>query len=156
MVMDAGGIVREAGMGTNFRFWSGEELIWKVTGADTQGVLDVGEMVVDPGIAVPEHIHHGNDETFYVLEGQLRLTVAGEEHNLRSAGFVFVPRGVRHHWLNSGQERACILLTFTPGGMDRFFVELNPLLQGPMDMEAIQQVCAKYQYELVGPVPERP
>lgn len=152
----SGGIMVEPNNGRRFSFLSGEEFIWKVTGADTDGVLDVGEMVLEPDIAVPEHIHHGNDETFYVLEGRFRLTVEGEVHDLDPGGFVFVPRGVRHMWQNSGPEPARILLTFTPGGMDGFFVELNPLLQGLMDPERIQAVFAKYQYELVGPIPERP
>lgn len=156
MVTASGGIMQKPGDGTHFTFWSGEEFIWKVTGADSDGVLDIGEMAVDPGVGVPEHIHHGNDETFYVLDGRFCLTVAGQQYDLQPGGFVFVPRGVRHVWVNNGSAPARILLTFTPGGMDQYFVELNPLLQGPMDMERIGAVCAKYGYELVGPVPERP
>ena len=156
MVAATSGITFDPGSGTHFPFWSGEEFIWKVTGADSDGAVDIGEMVVQPGIAVPEHIHHRNDEAFYVLEGQFRVTVAGQDHNLEPGAFVFVPRGVRHHWVNSGDGPARILLTFTPGGMDQYFVEMDPLLRGPMDLEKILPVCEKYGYELVGPVPERP
>lgn len=156
MVTVTGGIVRKPGDGTHFMFWSGEEFIWKVTGSDTDGVLDMGELVVEPGIAVPEHIHHRNDETFYILEGRLSLAVEGDVHDLEPGSFVFVPRGVRHMWRNVEAERARILLTFTPGGMDGYFAEVNPLLQEPMDLKRILPVCAKYGYELVGPVPDRP
>lgn len=156
MVAATSGITFDAGSGRHFPFWSGEEFIWKVTGAETDGVVDIGEMVVQPNIAVPEHIHHWNDEAFYVLEGRLRLTVAGQAHTLEPGAFAFVPRGVRHHWVNSGDGPARILLTFTPGGMDQYFVEMDPLLSGPMDLEKILPVCEKYGYELVGPVPERP
>lgn len=156
MVAASSGITFDAGGGKRFPFWSGEEFIWKVTGAESDGVLDIGEMVVQPGIAVPEHIHHRNDEAFYVLDGQLRLTVAAQEHTLEPGAFAFVPHGVRHHWVNSGSASARILLTFTPGGMDQYFVEMDPLLRGPMDLEKILPVCEKYGYELVGPVPERP
>ena len=141
MVTASGGIMQKPGDGTHFTFWSGEEFIWKLTGADTDGVLDIGEMVVDPGVGVPEHIHHGNDETFYVLNGRFCLTVAGQQYDLQPSGFVFVPRGVRHVWVNNGSAPARILLTFTPGGMDQYFVELNPLLQAPMDMERIGAVA---------------
>lgn len=127
-----------------------------MTGATTEGVVDVGEMVVQPSIAVPPHIHHRNDEAFYVLDGRLQLTVAGQDYDLEPGAFVFVPRGVRHKWVNSSSQPARIMLTFTPGGMDQFFVEMDPLLKGPMDLEKILPVCAKYGYELVGPVPERP
>jgi hypothetical protein len=48
------------------------------------------------------------------------------------------------------------MLTFTPGGMDQFFVEMDPLLREHVDLETILPVCEKYGYELVGPVPERP
>ncbi|GAC1526120.1 MAG: hypothetical protein NVS2B16_34490 [Chloroflexota bacterium] len=156
MVTANADVMHEPGNGTHFTFWSGEEFIWKVVGSNTDGVVDIGEMVVQPGIAVPEHIHHKNDEAFYLLEGQFRLTVDGREHNLEPGAFVFVPRGVRHFWVNSGLVAARVILTFTPGGMDQFFVEMDPLLKGPLDLSKIGPVCAKYGYELIGPVPERP
>lgn len=155
MVTTDSGIELRPGEGRYFPFWSGEEFVWKVTGADSDGVVDIGEMVVQPGIAVPEHIHHRNDEAFYVLEGQFRVAVAGQDHKPEPGAFVFVPRGARHHWVNSGSTPARILLTFTPGGMDQYFVEMDPLLRGPMDLEKILPVCKKYGYELVGPVPDR-
>jgi quercetin dioxygenase-like cupin family protein len=156
MVTANSAIAHEPRQGRHFTFLSGEEFIWKVMGSTTDGVVDIGEMVVQPGIAVPEHIHHRNDEAFYLLEGRFLLTVAGLEHNLEPGAFVFVPRGVRHTWVNSGSEPARIMLTFTPGGMDQFCVEMDPLLREHVDLETILPVCEKYGYELVGPVPERP
>ena len=153
MTTDHMGIVLAPGKGTKFRFWSGEEFIWKVTGASTGGVLDVGELLVAPGISVPEHIHHANDETFFVLDGTFQFAIAGREQAVHAGAFVFIPRGVPHRWANTGAEPARFLLIFTPGGMDQYFVELNPLLQEPLDMAKIQPILTKYQYELVGPVP---
>src|SRR5262245_1218881 len=106
MAIGSTGVVLPPGEGEECRFWSGEVFNWKVTGAGTNGVLDVGELLVEPGIGVPEHIHHGNDESFYVLEGTFRLTVASEEHILRTGSFVFVPRGTSHSWENVGTDLA--------------------------------------------------
>src|SRR5262245_10326008 len=102
MTTNCDAILLAPGDGAHFRFWSGEEFTWKVTGASSAGALDVGELLVQPGIGVPEHIHHANDETFFVLDGTFQFTTGGQEQTIRAGAFVFIPRGVPHHWANVG------------------------------------------------------
>ena len=49
----------------------------------------------DPGAAVPEH-EHPHEQVVNMLEGELALTVAGEEMHLRPGDVVVIPGGIRH------------------------------------------------------------
>jgi mannose-6-phosphate isomerase-like protein (cupin superfamily) len=62
----------------------------------------------------PLHIHHGDDEAWYVLEGQLGFRL-GDEDVLAGAGSaVLAPRGIPHTYWNAGEEEARYLLVMTP------------------------------------------
>jgi quercetin dioxygenase-like cupin family protein len=138
--------------GTALQFTPGERLVWKATGATTGGELDVCELTAQPQAGPPEHIHHQNDEAFVILAGTFRFKV-GDELMTASAGtFVFVPRGTAHAWKNVGVQPGHMLLVYTPGGMDRYFAELQPLMFGPPDMPQIQAIAHKYHVAIVGPM----
>ena len=98
-------IIHGPAAGVPLALGAGERFIWKATGARTGGALDVGELLVAPGVGPPEHIHHANDETFYVLDGTFRFTVAGQQHVAEAGAFIFIPRGVPHAWQNIGRSR---------------------------------------------------
>jgi quercetin dioxygenase-like cupin family protein len=62
----------------------------------------------------PLHIHHGDDEAWYVLEGQLGFRL-GDKDVLAGAGSaVLAPRGIPHTYWNAGQDEARYLLVMTP------------------------------------------
>jgi mannose-6-phosphate isomerase-like protein (cupin superfamily) len=62
----------------------------------------------------PLHIHHGDDEAWYVLEGKLGFRL-GDEDVLAGAGCaVLAPRGIPHTYWNAGEEEARYLLVMTP------------------------------------------
>ncbi len=48
----------------------GETYTVKVPGEATGGAFALFEGLVPPGLGTPPHIHHPNDETFYVLGGE--------------------------------------------------------------------------------------
>lgn len=48
-----------AGEGRKRPFMPGELFTWKTTGQDNGGAMDFGELSLEPGVRVPEHIHHG-------------------------------------------------------------------------------------------------
>jgi mannose-6-phosphate isomerase-like protein (cupin superfamily) len=129
-----------------------ERHVWKVTGAQTGGRLDVCENVTEPGAGPPLHIHHANDEAYYVLEGTFRVRLGERTLTVAPGAFVFIPRGTPHAFMNAGPQPARLLLTFSPGGVDRFFEDLGPLLAtAPADPERLAPVLAKHQVEVVGP-----
>lgn len=89
---------------------------------DTAGAFSVIEGSVPPGGGPPPHIHHKADEAFYLLDGELEITLVGDRTFMAHAGgFVFIPRGVPHAFKNTGTSPAKMLIMFTPAGLEKFF-----------------------------------
>jgi len=78
-------------------FYDGGLLTFKATGAQTDDALLLFEVAMPQGKATPLHVHPDADETFYVLEGEVRVHIAGTEDRVVSNGSVVgVPRGAPH------------------------------------------------------------
>jgi quercetin dioxygenase-like cupin family protein len=144
-------------------FMPGELFTWKTTGATNGGAVDFGELDLEAGVRVPEHIHHAHDELYYILEGSYRFKVGDETGEASAGTFVFIPRGTPHAWTNTGSTSGRVLLAFTPGGMSDYFQELEPLIPdlmvGIADLSKVdpavlaqaEAIMRRYQYEIVGP-----
>lgn len=139
-------------------------LTWvKATGEQTGGALGLLEHVVPPGAGSPWHVHHNEDECFYVLEGEI-LFIVGNEQQRITAGpgtYVFGPRDIPHGFRNDGAAPARMLLEVTPAGFDQFVLALAEPAPasgfgpaGPPDMERVMSEAAKYNIEILGLLPE--
>ena len=93
-----------------------EEVVLKATGADTGGTVAVLEATTPPGERADPHVHHDNDELFYVLEGRVRFEVGGQTVEAAAGAFVFVPRGTVHVARTVGAGPARVLAAFVPAG----------------------------------------
>jgi quercetin dioxygenase-like cupin family protein len=127
----------------------------RTTAAETNGGLGIVEQLMPSGFASPYHLHHNEDESFYIIEGTMRF-VSGEESWLAGPGsFVFLPREIPHGFQVEGDETVRALLLMTPAGFEQFVDDLsepNPP-DGPPDLERVMQVAAKYDVEILGPLP---
>jgi quercetin dioxygenase-like cupin family protein len=139
-------------------------LTWiKATGEQTGGALGLIEHVIPPGAGSPWHVHHNEDESFYVIEGEL-LFIVGQEQQRIIAGpgtFVFGPREIPHGFRNDGPAPARMLLAATPAGFEQFVLALAEPAPvpgfgpaGPPDMERLMAEAAKANVEILGPLPE--
>ncbi|MBC8077693.1 MAG: quercetin 2,3-dioxygenase, partial [Chloroflexales bacterium] len=134
----------------------------KATQAQTGGAFGLIEQLLPPGFAPPLHVHHGEDEAFYVLEGEITFT-CGEEHFVAQAGsFVFLPRDIPHTFLVSEERPARLLQLTAPAGFEQFHVDMgepatNRTLPPPTapDMARLLALAPSYQFEVVGPPPNR-
>ena len=100
----------------------------KVSTAETGGLCTVWEGRVLPGtVGAGPHFHRGRDEFFYVLEGELVLRIAEEEHTARAGTFAFVPRGTIHGFHNASTSSATILVMHHPSGFEQFLEEMQEL-----------------------------
>ena len=124
----------------------------------TAGAYGLVESWVRAGSSPPLHVHHREDEAFYVLEGRVLFHCDGREVLAGPGSYVFLPRGVPHTFLVEGDEDAHLLTLISPGGGERFFVEAGrppegPGLPppGPPDVERLKQVSAEFGAEIVGP-----
>jgi quercetin dioxygenase-like cupin family protein len=127
----------------------GADVTFKVRGERSDRRLLAFETVVPPGQGPPLHTHAADDETLYVLEGEVRFRL-GEELRVGGAGsFAFVPRGTRHTFRNVGTGPARILIHFAPSGMERFFDAFGALsAPGPPDFA---RLGAQAGMDVVGP-----
>jgi mannose-6-phosphate isomerase-like protein (cupin superfamily) len=67
-----------------------------------------------PRLIAPPHIHHSDDEAWYVLEGVLHVRRGDEVLEARAGSAVLIPRGMIHTYWNPSAERTRYLLMMTP------------------------------------------
>ena len=120
------------------------------TAADTGGAFDLAENLdAPPGSMPPLHVHHGHDEGFYVLEGELTIFTPGAEVTLRRGDFLLAPREVPHTY-RVGAEPASWLVTSNPPRMASFIERVSALGDAPSP-EALGGVAAEHDVEILGP-----
>ena len=102
----------------------------KASAADTDGRFCQLEFTDPCGNAPPVHIHHWEDETFYVLEGLVSVFIGDARIDALAGDFVFMPRDVPHTYLVRS-ERARALVTFAPAGVEQFFIEMGLPVSDP-------------------------
>lgn len=95
----------------------------KIRREESNGQLGLLEASVPPGGGPPMHNHLNEDEAFYLLEGELEISIGERTVIGRAGDFFFIPRGTMHGFHNKGLHPARQLLIFTPGGFEQFFVE---------------------------------
>jgi quercetin dioxygenase-like cupin family protein len=147
------------GAGEGERIWIvGDTMTFKATGESTGGGLVLLENLTAPGGGPPPHVHTGEDEFFYVLDGRFEIRIGDELHAVGPGAFAYVPRGTVHNFRNVADAESRILVGFTPGGMDGFFREsgVPAADDGPApplgDVEIARTMIAaqKHGLELVG------
>jgi quercetin dioxygenase-like cupin family protein len=132
---------------TGETFWGpGDMYRFLVTGAETGGAYFAMEALVPPGGGPPPHIHRNEDETFYIVEGEVDFLLGEERITAGVGDFVNVPRGSIHCFHNAGVETMRMILTFTPAGIEKFFEEtleraLDPTQPPP---DNVDEVAARY------------
>ena len=125
------------------------DVVFKARGEQTGGTLTAFENAVAPGDGPPLHTHANEDESMYVLDGEVRFKLGDEIHAAPAGSFVFIPRGTPHTWQNVGDGPARMLIHFTPSGMERFFDGFAALeTPGPA---AFETVGAEVGVDVVGP-----
>jgi quercetin dioxygenase-like cupin family protein len=144
-------------------WYSGGTLMtFLATGEDTEGRFALIEAVGRKGNGPPPHIHRREDETFYVLEGEVSVWVGDRTMKAGPGTMVFLPRNVQHTFaIESEQARMLVLLT--PAGFEGWFKEFSvpaPAMTLPpatepayADVQRMLEVAPRYGLEFF--VPER-
>jgi quercetin dioxygenase-like cupin family protein len=150
-----------AGTGLADSWWKAGRISTKATGAETGNSFSQVESVDPRGTATPLHLHRNEEESFYVLEGELSLLADGEWMELAAGDFALVPRGTPHAYVVRS-ERARMLVTFSPAGFEAAFADLGVAVaesdEPPVETvipspEEISQAFAPYGCEILGPPP---
>jgi len=130
----------------------------KATAESTGGAYGLFESLIAPGFSPPLHVHHKEDEAFWVLEGELTMRCGDRTFRAAPGSFVFLPRDVPHSFVVESATPARMLTLLTPGGGEALFVEYGrpPEHDGlppatPPDIERLKRVSERYGSEIVGP-----
>jgi mannose-6-phosphate isomerase-like protein (cupin superfamily) len=118
-----------------------------VHGEDTDGRFALIEHTLPPkSLGAPTHVHEREDEYSFVLTGEVGFQLGDEVLTAGPGETVIKPRGVPHAFWNPGDEEARLLELISPGGFDRYFAEMAPLLnaEDAPDFGRIGEVQARY------------
>jgi len=138
--------------------WIGDRQLvtFKATANDTGGAFALVEIAGLPGRGPPPHIHHGVDETYCLLEGELEV-LDGERTFTANAGSVcHIPKGTLHAWRKAATEPLRALQFITPAGFEGFFEEVGvpgtdlsfpPSPPMPEDFERMAAIGREYEIE---------
>jgi quercetin dioxygenase-like cupin family protein len=143
--------------------WFNSDLFtFMATAEETGQAFTLFEERSQRGKVTPLHVHPDADETFCVLEGEIRVFVDGVERMVSEGGMASVPRGVPHAVLVVSETcRALTLLTPASAAMERFFHEVGtPATQRtlppsmPLPLDRIRAAAAKHGgVVILGPPP---
>ena len=139
--------------------WSlGGRFTVKLDSALAEGRLSLVESLAFRSTEPPLHVHHREDEAWYVLDGQMTFYVGDRVEVAPSGSFVFAPMGLPHTF-TVDVEPTRVLVLASPGGFEHFALELGADAVDdtpPKDLavpppEALGPVAARYGIEVVGP-----
>ena len=142
------------------RWWFGALAEIKATAADTGGQMTIIEVTEHPGAEAPLHVHHRDDEGFWILEGEVTFEVGGETIEASAGDYVFGPRDIPHRFTVG--DRGCrMLFIMVPGGMEdliratsepapeRALPPLSEEEPSAEEMERLKAVVKEHGYELL-------
>jgi quercetin dioxygenase-like cupin family protein len=131
----------------------------KASAETTGGRVAVMEHLAGRGSGTPLHVHHREDEWFYVTEGQLLFGVDGRLIEAPAGAFVYGPRGIPHTFEVVSDEAQFVVVT-EPAGFEAFVravgepaqaLTLPPPPTEPLDPAQLAATAAKYDLEILGP-----
>ena len=93
----------------------------------TGGALSVLLGWHKPGEGPPDHVHYGQEEIFFIVDGTYELTIGGQTSTVGPGTIVFLPRNTVHRFRNVGEKTACMLDWSLPGGQDHYFRAISEL-----------------------------
>ena len=139
---------------------AGDRITILLDGKDTQGAYSVMEITLPPGGGTPPHIHHREDEAFMLVAGEVTFYCGGEVIVRRAGEYLLGPRDVPHHYTNTGDTDAIMIMTATPAGVEDFFESVGTALPSrtappvPLTPEGIGRIVAQapqYGIEILPP-----
>ena len=110
------------------------------------GLVDSVE--VPAGHMPPLHVHHSQDEGFYVLDGEVTFFLPGRSVTCVPGDFLLAPRDVPHAY-RVGDRPARWLVISSPAGFERFVADVAALEE--VDPATLTAIAATYEIEILGP-----
>ena len=131
----------------------------KASSETTDGRVAVIEHLAPEGVGSPLHVHHREDEWFYITEGALTFWVGGDVIEAPAGSFVYGPRDIPHTFIVSSPQARFLVVT-EPAGFEKFMRALSepaqtrtipPPAAPPSDPAPLVAAAAEYGIEILGP-----
>ena len=142
-------------------FWLFTDLFTiKARAEDTGQAFTLSEQTAYTRFSPPPHIHHREDESYYILEGEFEFTADGRTFTTGPGSFVHLPKGRLHLHRNAGDTPARALVLHTPAGVEKLVEEAGEpatdasSVPPPPEMPEIQravETAQKYGIEVPPP-----
>ena len=138
-------------------WWFGSLAEIKVTAEQTGGLLSIVEVTEPPNATAPLHVHHREDEGFWILEGDATFEVGDTTIQAHAGDYAYGPRDVPHRY-TVGETGCRMLFILTPGGFEGLVREMSepaasrtipPPSDEPSDMDQVAAIAARYGCELL-------
>jgi len=156
--LERAGVHIPPGEGARSLWVMGVLVTHKIPSHRTGGAYALFEVATRPGVGPPPHIHHREDEPFYVLEGEYEFLMDGSTITARAGSLLYFPKGTLHAHRGVGDGVGRMLVTQTPGGLyERFFEEVGRPVEGAgdpgffgeqPDVESVIATAARYGIEI--------
>ena len=116
----------------------------KLVGSETDNQIVEWVDNVEPGTGIPPHIHTREDEVFRIIKGQVEIMVDNKTTILEAGDTAFAPKNIPHSWKVVGTEKAKMITSAFPAGIEVMFRELANLPPGPPDFQKVAKICGKH------------
>lgn len=134
-----------------------------VTGEETGGSYAQWEAIVPPGGGPPPHTHSREQEGFYIIEGDLAVTVGSERTVVGPGSFLNLPPGISHSFRNDSERPVRLIITVAPAGLEQMFLETGVVVPDastaappPLPDEIERLLEAAPHYGITIELPEKP
>jgi mannose-6-phosphate isomerase-like protein (cupin superfamily) len=140
------------------RWWFAGLAVIRATAADTDGQMTIVEMTEPPGAQAPLHVHHREDEGFWILEGGATFEVGDTTIEARAGDYLFGPRDIPHRY-TVGDSGCRMLFICTPAGFEDLVMAMSepagsrtlpPRSDEEPDMERVGAIAEAHGCALVG------
>lgn len=149
----AGGLVRAGQDRTGHprHVFGGLRIDAKVSPDDTTGDLYVIEHTDEAKGGPPRHVHHAQDEWFYVLDGTYRIDIGEDQFDLGPGDSILAPRGVPHVWAHVSAGEGRLIIAFQPAGQIASFLGSLAELGSAPAPEVMSSLFASHGMTMLGP-----
>ncbi|MFE3515105.1 cupin domain-containing protein [Streptomyces sp. NPDC059166] len=124
---------RPTGTTPNLLNRGGGSTDYLATTGSTHGEFGLYRITMGPRAGgPPEHFHRTISESFYVLDGTVRIHDGERWTDTEPGDFLYVPQGGLHAFRNDSPEPATMLLLFTPGApREEYFEKVGQVSDWP-------------------------
>lgn len=122
----------------------------KVSSKDSDGKLTVFEYIGNVKGGPPLHIHHKQDEIFFIVDGEYTFKVGEDIHYLKQGDTIFLPRKVPHAFAQTS-EKGKMFFMFQPSGKMEDFFRVLACVKGQPTQEEGAKIFSDHDMKIVGP-----